>query len=337
MTDVTEQDADGEATADAGDPVEVTVETTDAVTESGETGDDGTGSGVDDDRTDEETESDETADDAEDRVVLVTGAASGIGRATVERFHERGWTVWATDVATERLTNLPEGVHAAELDVTDADDRERVVARIVEASGRLDCLVNNAGFAVPGPVEDVPVERGREQFEILVHGPHGLVRETLPHLRERGGTVVTVTSVLGRTALPGAGLYSAAKFAAEGLTDALRMELADTDADAVAVEPAWVETAFERTALDELDALDRTDVYDEVYDRYERGVLDGGPLAVSPDRVAEAVVTAAEASAPESRYPVGAVAQAVAAARYLPDPIADRVTLTVSKLVAAVS
>jgi len=319
MTDATE-----------GEPVEVTVATSDA--EGNETFEAETAA--------EETETAEdetTAEDDEDRVVLVTGAGSGIGRATVQRFHEAGWTVWATDVATDGLADLPSGVHTAELDVTDAADRERVVARVVEASGGLDCLVNNAGFAVPGPVEDVPVERGREQFDVLVHGPHGLVRETLPHLRERGGTVVTVTSVLGRAALPGAGLYSAAKFAAEGLTDALRMELADTDADAVAVEPAWVETAFEADAVGRLDDLDRTDAYDDVYEQYEAGLFDGGPLAVSPDRVAEAILTAAEASAPGSRYPVGPVAQAVAASRYLPDPIADRVTLTVSKLVTALS
>lgn len=318
MNDANGRDAAGDA--DAGDPVEVTVETTDAVDETGETG-----------------ETDETTDAEEDRVVLVTGAGSGIGRATVERFHDEGWTVWATDVATDRLEGLPDGVRTAVLDVTDAADRDGVVARVLEESGGLDCLVNNAGFAVPGAVEDVPVERGREQFDVLVHGPHGLVRETLPHLRERGGTVVTVTSVLGRAALPGAGLYSAAKFAAEGLTDALRMELAETDADVVAVEPAWVETGFETAAVDRLDELDRTDAYDDVYDRYERGLLDGGPLAVSPDRVARAIVTAADATAPDSRYPVGPVAGAVAASRYLPDPIADRVTLAVSKLVATVS
>ncbi len=323
MDDATADDADAST---SGDPVEVTVETTD-----GDRAD-----GSDDASEAATTTADDDAAD-EDRVVLVTGAGSGIGRATVERFHEAGWTVWATDVATDRLADLPEGVHAAELDVTDAADRTAVVDRVVAESGGLDCLVNNAGFAVPGAVEDVPVERGREQFDVLVHGPHGLIRATLPHLRERGGTVVTVTSVLGRSALPGAGLYSAAKFAAEGLTDALRMELDGTAADAVAVEPAWVETAFEGAALDELDAVDRTDAYADLYDRYEAGLLDGGPLAVSPDRVAEAILTAATATDPGSRYSVGPVARAVAAARYLPDPIADRVTLTVSRLVAAVS
>jgi len=277
------------------------------------------------------------ATSGEDRVVLVTGAGSGIGRATAERFHDAGWITWATDLDADRLSSLPEDVRTAELDVTDADHHERVVDRVVSESGRLDCLVNNAGYAAAGPVEDVPVERGREQFDVLVHGPHGLVRESLPHLRASGGVVVAVTSVLGRTAAPGVGLYCAAKFAAEGMTDALRMELADTDADAVAVEPAWVDTEFEAAADDGMDDLDRTDAYSEVYDTCEAGLLDGGPLAVPPERVADRILAAAEATDPAPRYPVGTTAQAVAATRYLPDPIADRLTRTVSKLVVALS
>lgn len=287
----------------------------------------------------DETTTDEAASDDADheRVVLLTGAGSGIGAATAERFHDAGWAVWATDLDADRLTDLPDGVRTAKLDVTDAEDRERVVARVVAEHGRLDCLVNNAGYAVAGAVEDVPVERAREQFDVLVHGPHGLLREALPHLREHGGTAVTVTSVLGRAAMPGAGVYSAAKFAAEGLTDALRMELADSAADAVAVEPAWVRTNFEATADEGLADRERTDAYAETYDLYDAGVLDGGPLAVGPERVAETVVEAAEATDPAARYPVGTVAQAVAATRYLPDPIADRLTLTAAKAVAALS
>lgn len=289
------------------------------------------------DRATDETTADEETDDDRERVVLLTGAGSGIGAATAERFHDAGWTVWATDLDAGLLADLPAGVRTAELDVTDAGDRERVVARVVDEHGHLDCLVNNAGYAVPGAVEDVPVERAREQFDVLVHGPHGLLRESLPHLRERGGTAITVTSVLGRTVIPGTGTYAAAKFAAEGLTDALRMELRDTAADAVAVEPAWVRTNFEATADEGLADLDRTAAYADVYDRYDGGVLDGGPLAVGPDRVAETILEAAEATDPAARYPVGTVAQAITAARYLPDPIADRLTLTVTKVVAALS
>jgi NAD(P)-dependent dehydrogenase (short-subunit alcohol dehydrogenase family) len=287
---------------------------------------------------DERTAADATTDDPDhERVVLLTGAGSGIGSATAERFHEAGWTVWATDVDRDHLADLSDDVRTAKLDVTDADDRERVVAEIVDEDDRLDCLVNNAGYAVTGPVEDVPVERAREQFDVLVHGPHGLLRESLPHLRDSGGTAVTVTSVLGRTGLPGAGAYCAAKYAGEGLTDALRMELADTPADAVAVEPAWVRTNFEATAEDTRADLDRTPAYADVYDLHDDGVLDGGPFAVGPERVAETILEAAAHDDPAARYPVGTVAQAITSTRYLPAPLADRLILAGSKVVAALS
>jgi NAD(P)-dependent dehydrogenase (short-subunit alcohol dehydrogenase family) len=277
--------------------------------------------------------------DDEDRVALVTGAASGIGRATAVAFHDAGWTTYATDLP-DRIADadLPEGCRRAALDVTDADDRERVVEQVVDETGRFDCLVNNAGYAVPGAVEDVPVEAGREQFDVLVHGPHGLVREALKHMRDAGsGTVVNVTSVLGRTVVPGSGLYCAAKHAAEGLSDALRMELDATGVDVVAVEPAWVDTDFDGTAGDRLDDLERTDAYADIYEPYDAGtsVLDGGPLAVAPERVGETVLRAAEADQPPARLPVGAAAQALAASRYLPDPLQDRVKLTVGRLYSA--
>jgi NAD(P)-dependent dehydrogenase (short-subunit alcohol dehydrogenase family) len=306
MSDASADEADGTDDVDEGETVEVTVA------------------------------DDPTAAD-EERVVLVTGAGSGIGRATAKAFHDAGWEAWAIDIASDRLDGFPEAVHTTGLDVTDAADRERVVERIRSESGRLDCLVNNAGFAVPGPVEDVPVDRAREAFEVLVHGPHGLLREALPDLRASGGTAVTVTSVFGRAAAPGLGTYAAAKAAAERTTDALRMELADTDADVVAVEPAWVETNFEAAARERLPDEDRTDAYRGVYDLHEGGLLDGGPLAVPPERVAETILTAADAEDPDARYPVGTVARAVAATRYLPDSVADRLALAVSKLVVAVS
>lgn len=277
--------------------------------------------------------------DDEDRVALVTGAASGIGRATAVAFHDAGWTTYATDLP-DRIADaeLPEGCRRTALDVTAAGDRERVVDQVVEETGRLDCLVNNAGYAVPGAVEDVTVAAGREQFDVLVHGPHGLVREALPHMRATdAGTVVNVTSVLGRTVVPGCGLYCAAKYAAEGLTDALRMELDATGVDVVAVEPAWVDTDFDGAASDRLADLERTDAYADVYEPYDadRSVLDGGPLAVAPERVGETVLRAAEADQPPARLPVGRAAQALVAARYLPEALQDRVKLAVGRVAAA--
>lgn len=262
-------------------------------------------------------------DDGTAGTVLITGAASGIGAATARGFLDRGWTVWATDVDEEGLERLPRGCRRTVLDVTNSDRIEAVVRQVVDESGRLDCLVNNAGFAVPGTVEDVPREAVREVFDVVVHGAHDLIRTSLPSLRESGGTVVNVSSVLGRSAYPGLGAYCSAKFALEGLTDALRLEVGDA-VDVVAVEPAWVDTGFDETARAELDRIDPSPAYREVYDLYgEDSVLRGGRLGVSPERVARTIVRAASATDPSTRYPVGWAARLIVAASCLPDPIED--------------
>ncbi|HKL29852.1 MAG TPA: SDR family NAD(P)-dependent oxidoreductase, partial [Natrialbaceae archaeon] len=266
--------------------------------------------------------------------VLITGAGSGIGAATVRKFLDRGWTVWATDVDEEALERLPSDCHRAVLDVTDPDRIEAVVEHVLDESGRLDCLVNNAGFAVPGTVEDVPREAVREVFDVVVHGAHDLIRATLPHLRNTGGTIVNVSSVLGRSAYPGLGAYCSAKFALEGLTDALRLEVGDA-VDVVAVEPAWVDTGFDETARAELEQVDRSPAYREVYDLYgEDSVLDGGRLAVSPGQVARTIARAATAEGPRARYPVGWTARMIAATRCLPDSLQDWSRRTLAPVIA---
>jgi NAD(P)-dependent dehydrogenase (short-subunit alcohol dehydrogenase family) len=256
--------------------------------------------------------------------VLVTGAASGIGRATVEQFRQAGWHVLATDVDEEGLRSLPSKVRTESMDVTDPQAVRDGVGGLSDGVDGLDCVVNNAGYATTGPVEELGGEQLRKQLAVLVHGPHSVLRETLPLLRARDGTAVTVTSVLGRVAFPGAGAYCAGKFAAAALGDALRMEL--DDVDVVLVEPAWVDTEFADRADPDAGAGDRSERYEWVYRGYEDGgPLAGGPLSVPPERVAETIHRAAESSDPDSRYPVGWQARMVLAGRYLPDSVADRI------------
>jgi NAD(P)-dependent dehydrogenase (short-subunit alcohol dehydrogenase family) len=262
-----------------------------------------------------------------ERVVLITGCSSGVGRATAEAFLEEEWTVYATARNPADVEALGErGCELATLDVTDDGDVERVVGRVLEEEGRLDCLVNNAGYAQFGAAEDVPLESVRRQFEVNTFGPHRLTREVLPHMRERGdGTVVNVSSAAGRLAFPGAGAYCGSKFALEAMTDALRAEVADLGVDAVLVEPGPVETQFDERAASELETLDRTDAYESLYDVYDdAGLVGGGGLAaVEPEAVADVVVNAASATQPRARYPVGPVGRLASLARLLPDGLRD--------------
>jgi hypothetical protein len=264
-----------------------------------------------------------------DRTVVITGCSSGIGRATAYAFLDEEWTVYATARNPADIETLGEaGCDIGTLDVRDPDDVERVIDRVIEEEGRLDALVNNAGYGQHGPLEDVDDELFEKQFDVNVFGPHRLIREALPHMRERGeGTVVNVSSVSGRLAAPGMGAYSASKHAIEGYSDSLRRELDPFGIDVSVVQPGPVETSFRDRVGDELGRLDRTEAYEDLYEFQEDATLIGGdgPLAVHPAAVAEAIVEAAVTPDPEPRYVVGRAAQLLIYASYLPDRIEDRV------------
>jgi NAD(P)-dependent dehydrogenase (short-subunit alcohol dehydrogenase family) len=280
----------------------------------------------------DESAGDETGSDSgarEPETVLITGCSSGIGRATALAFLEEDWTVYATARDEEDLQELAEaGCTVAELDVTDDAAVEAVVDRIVADHGTVDCLVNNAGYAQMGPIEDVPIEEVHHQFDVNVYGPHRLTRAVLPHMREaEDGTIVNVSSLAGRLSLPGSGVYSGSKFALEAMSESLRTEVQPFGVDVVLVEPGPVLTNFQERVEDEVDGLPRSEAYEDVYeimDDYE-AIGGAGPLAVEPAAVARVILNAASCTDPATRYPVGPVAKYGLLARFVPDAIRDRV------------
>ncbi|MDL5361620.1 SDR family oxidoreductase [Halalkalicoccus sp. NIPERK01] len=262
-----------------------------------------------------------------EKTVCITGCSSGIGRETARQFREEEWTVYATARNVGDIADLAElGCETAELDVTNDVRVQAVVERIVEETGRIDCLVNNAGYGQLGPVEDVPVRDVEKQFDTNVYGPHRLTREVLPHMREReDGTIVNVSSIAGRVAFPGGGVYCGSKAALESMTDALRVEADRFGVDVVLVEPGPVETGFSDRAESETDDIPRSETYSDIY-----GVIDDtqaiggdGPGAIPPGEVADWIVHAASATRPSARYPVGRVAKFGSVARVLPDSLRD--------------
>ncbi|ELZ58725.1 MULTISPECIES: SDR family oxidoreductase [unclassified Haloferax] len=268
------------------------------------------------------------------KTVLITGCSSGIGRATALDFLDEEWEVYATARNPADIETLGErGANIATLDVTDQGDVDRVVDRIVDEQGRIDCLVNNAGYGQMGPVEDVPTGKVHDQFDVNVYGPHRLVRAALPHMRSQGdGTIVNVSSVVGRVAFPGTGVYAGSKFALEAMTDALRTEVEEYGVDAVLIEPGPVETRFSNRVEaevngdgDEADGLDRSGAYEKLYKLFDdsQALGGGGPGAIPPERVAEDIVNAASSTKPRARYQPGTVARIGVLARFLPDAWRD--------------
>jgi NAD(P)-dependent dehydrogenase (short-subunit alcohol dehydrogenase family) len=263
-----------------------------------------------------------------EKTALISGCSSGIGRASALAFRSEEWRVYATARDPATLDALDDaGCHTAELDVTDGEGVERVVDRVMEEAGRIDCLVNDPGYAQHGPIEDVPADRVHAQFDANVYGVHRLTRAVLPHMRDRGeGVVVNLSSAVGRVATPGLGVYSASKFAVEAMSDALRPEVADYGIDVVVVEPGPVDTRFAERAASEVSVLDRSGAYDAFYELYEDSEDLGGegPFVLAPERVAVAVVDAAVSPDPPARYPVGTLARVAGYARLLPDGLRDR-------------
>jgi NAD(P)-dependent dehydrogenase (short-subunit alcohol dehydrogenase family) len=269
-----------------------------------------------------------------EQTALITGCSSGIGRATALAFTERGWRVYATAREADDVAELADaGCETDSLDVTDETEVRRVVKRAETESRGIDCLVSNAGYGQFGPLEAIPEADVRRQFEVNAFGFHRLVRRALPEMRERGdGTVVAVSSVLGRVAGPGTGAYSGSKAALEAMCDSLRTEVEADGVDVVSVQPAFVDTGFASRAREELPedltadgAGDAAGDYEWVDDLFAdvSAVGEGGPFSVPPERVADTIVDAACAERPAARYPVGSVAKLALYGRYLPDAWRD--------------
>ncbi|ELZ09842.1 short-chain dehydrogenase/reductase SDR [Natrinema thermotolerans DSM 11552] len=271
--------------------------------------------------------------------VLITGCSSGIGRATARAFLDDDWQVFATARNVDDIADLAdEGCETLALDVTDPEQVARTVEEVVDVAGSIDCVVNNAGYAQMGPLEDVSTSDLHRQFDVNVYGPHRLTRAALPHMRAQGeGRIVNVSSVSGRISMPGSGAYSGSKFALEGMSDALRAEVDEFDIDVVLIEPGPVETAFTTRVDEELPENERTADYESLYELYDDAQLigggSGGPFASEAEDVAEAILESATSPDPPARYPVGPLAQYGLYARFLPASIRDRLYGLVRKLV----
>ena len=240
---------------------------------------------------------------------LVTGSSSGIGRATAEAFRDAGWEVYATARNPSDLDDLEDrGCHTVELDVTDPETIEAAVDHVFDEQGALDCLVNNAGYGQFGPVEDVPMEKVVQQFEVNTFGPLRLIHAALPRMRARdGGTIVNIGGGFRGVTGPGIGVYTGSKYALHSLTDALRQEVSDVGVDVVLVLPGAVATDFYDRVLEEMASYGHTSTYDDLYRVLDDtpAVERGGPGINSPERVAETVLEAASADSPDPAYYVG--------------------------------
>jgi NADP-dependent 3-hydroxy acid dehydrogenase YdfG len=240
-----------------------------------------------------------------ERVVVVTGASSGIGEATAAAFAAQGWRVFGT---CRRERSAP-GVTMLSLDVRDDEGPRRVVEEVRRQAGRVDALVNNAGVMLFGPAEEVPLDDARAMFETNFWGVARMVNAVLPVMRSEGsGVIVNVGSVAGTTAIPMNGFYAAAKHALAGYTEALRHEVRAQGVRVALVEPGDVRTGLWREGSV---VPPRIDAYATLRERVVRAMSEAGAHAPGPRAVAHAIVRVAESDAPALHNPVGAWARAL--------------------------
>jgi short-subunit dehydrogenase len=251
------------------------------------------------------------------KTVLITGAASGIGRATAIAFVKQGYTTYATDKDTTNMDDLSQmGCRIRYIDVTKEEVMVREVKQIETETGGIDILVNNAGFGQNGVIEELSIEQIRRQFEVNVFGLLRMSQLVVPTMRKRkSGRIINIGSVGGEFTTPGASAYHASKYALESFTDGLRGELRQFGIEVVLIKPGGVYTNFMNAA----NALYPAPMPDGTYaDFREKFVKQSNAIfdpnansfgVLTPERVADVVVKAAQKRKPRTRYRIGMLAK----------------------------
>ena len=241
------------------------------------------------------------------KTVLITGCSTGIGRDLVEKLVQAGYKVVATARDVNALSDLPAALKLP-LDVTRPESIQYAIGQIIRHFGSIDVLVNNAGYAVRGAVEEVPVAQAQQMFDTNVFGIMRMVQAVLPHMRkQKSGRIINISSVSGKLVTPANGLYSASKFALEGLSDALRPELAPFGIEVILIEPGSIKTPFHRTVEAQGQPIfsNPTSPYQPLYRQCEQVTAAMRRKEPGPEVVSRMIQKAIEARHPRPRYLAG--------------------------------
>jgi NAD(P)-dependent dehydrogenase (short-subunit alcohol dehydrogenase family) len=257
----------------------------------------------------------------ETRVALVTGASSGIGEATALTLLGRGFTVYGAARRADRMSAIGAlGVRLLAMDVTDDASMQAGITTILGQAGRLDVLVNNAGYGSFGALEDVPPDEARKQFEVNIFGLARLTQLALPQMRaQKSGTIVNISSIGGKFYEPLGAWYHATKFAVEGLSDSLRVELKPHGIDVVIIEPGAIRTEWNAIARENVMKTSGDSAYRRQAEALVRVFIraDAKGVGAPPQVIADTIAKAVTARRPKARYAAPASARAILFLRWL--------------------
>ena len=270
----------------------------------------------------------------EQKVVLITGTAYGIGKSTAELLIDKGHIVYGGDILVEENLYLNDiGGTALEMDVTNQKHIDKAVNQIISEQGRVDVLVNNAGLGVYGAIEDVSMEDIYYQYDVNLFGLARVTKAVLPHMREKeSGLIINISSVLGETYGPLAGWYLSTKHALEGWSDALRVELKEFEINVVVVQPGAINTNFSNVTKTYIDKYRENSPYQHLYGE---PITDTGNEVLSnqsdPIVIAKVINKAMNARNPKTRYAAGAYSRiGIFLRKIMTDKMFDRFILSIS-------
>lgn len=238
------------------------------------------------------------------KVVLITGCSTGIGRDLAKDLMKHGYTVIATARRLDTIRDLKAAMQL-QLDVTDNESITDAVNRIIQQFGRIDVLINNAGYGIRCAVEELSDDLVEKMFNVNVYGIIRMVRAVLPWMRQQGsGRIINIGSIAGKIAQPVNGAYCASKYAVEALNDALRMEMAGFGIPVVLIEPGNIKTNFPDTArnISEQILTDTNSVYYDLYQNYLHYTANARHNVQGPEAVSRIVRKTIEIEKPKARY-----------------------------------
>lgn len=264
------------------------------------------------------------------KVALVTGASSGIGKSTALELKNRGFIVYGAARRTENMNDISkDGINIISLDVTNEESMVSCVNKIIRKEGRIDVLVNNAGYGSYGAIEDVPIEEARRQLDVNLFGLARMTQLVLPSMRKnKFGKIVNISSMGGKITTPFGGWYHATKFAVEGFSDCLRMEVEPFGIDVVVIEPGGIKTDWGVIAAENLKTTSAKGAYAEKANKTADGMakMYTGNSLTKPEVIAKTIGKAVTVRKPKTRYLIGYGAKpAVLLKRALSDRAYDKV------------
>lgn len=266
------------------------------------------------------------------KIILITGASSGIGKETAKYLAQQNTIVYATARRVDKMDDLKNyGIKTMPLDVTNDESMQAAVNNILTAEGKIDVLINNAGYGSFGALEDVPLPEAKYQFEVNVFGLARLTQLVLPYMRKQhSGKIINISSMGGKFGEPHGAWYHSTKYAVEGLSDSLRMELKQFNIDVVLIEPGAIKSEWGGIATDKLLEVSGKTAYKDLVQKQVKMFERTYKLVGSePIVVAKAISKAVFSSNPKTRYAVGGGAKLILFfRRILSDKLFDKIMLS---------